>query len=152
VFGTNSNVDKVFKFGREWMYWDNNLTANPAYSMQKFSTINPLEGIMVKTSAATTVNLPFDEDSEAVNDYTNMFSIGWTLMSNNKAQTVGEISASLTAKGKVLVYILLLRNNAWQVYAPTNNSAVNASIPRLTNVNRYESYWVYFIPTPNLEL
>ncbi|MFA6136806.1 MAG: LamG domain-containing protein [Sulfurimonas sp.] len=146
VFGVNSTIDLVFKFGREWMYWDNNSTVNPAYSMQKFSTINPLEGIMVKTSAATTVNMPFDEDSEIVNDYTNMFSTGWTLMSNNKAQTVGEISASLTAEGKELVYILVLRGNTWYVYAPTNNSAVSSSIPRLNSVNRYESYWVYFIP------
>ncbi|MFA6192358.1 MAG: LamG domain-containing protein [Sulfurimonas sp.] len=144
VFGVNSNIDLVFKFGREWMYWDNNQTANPLYSLQKFSAINPLEGIMVKTSAATSVNMPFDEDSEAVNDYTNLFATGWTLMSNNKAQTVGEISTALTAKGKELVYILLLRDNVWQVYAPTNNSAVNASIPRLTSVNRYESFWVYF--------
>ena len=156
VFGTNSHVDFVFKFGREWMYWDSNVTANPAYSMQKFSTINPLEGIMVKTTIdtnetnETTVYLPFDEDSEVVNDYTNLFPVGWTLMSNNKDQTVGEISTALTAKGKELVYILLLRDNVWQVYAPTNNSAVNASIPRLTSVNRYESYWVYFIPKVSL--
>ncbi|MDO8453204.1 MAG: LamG domain-containing protein [Sulfurimonas sp.] len=144
VFGANSHVERVFKFGREWMYWDNNSTANPAYSMQKLSTINPLEGIMVKTSAATSISVPFDEDSESVNDYTNLFATGWTLMSNNKAQTAGEISTALTAEGKVLVYILVLRDNTWHVYAPTNNSTVSSSIPRLSSVNRYESYWVNF--------
>ncbi|MCX6075514.1 MAG: hypothetical protein NTW78_01355 [Campylobacterales bacterium] len=155
IFGVNSHVDLVFKFGREWMYWNSDVNASPSFSMQKFSAINPLEGIMVKTTIdtnetnGTTIYLPFDEDSEVVNDYTNMFATGWTLMSNNKVQTVGEISTALAAENKKLVYILVLRGNTWYVYAPTNNSAVSSSIPRLNSINRYESYWVYFIPKDN---
>ena len=144
VFGSNSAVESVFIFGREWMYWDTNQGANSASTFQKFTAISPLNGVLVKTLSSTDVYLPFNEDSEIYNDYTNLFSSGWTLMSNNKTQTVQEIEASLLLQNKELVYILVLREGAWKIYAPTNNELVDASIQRLKKVKRYESYWVDF--------
>ncbi|MBT5934631.1 hypothetical protein, partial [Sulfurimonas sp.] len=144
VFGVNSNIEAVMKFGREWMYWNSDINSNPAYVMQKFSTLNPLEGILVKTTTGTTVLLPFDEDVEEFNDYSNLFPSGWILMSNTKTQSSVEIEASLTQKGKQLKYLLLLRDNTWQIYAPMNDAEVDSAITRVSEVKRYESYWVYF--------
>ncbi|NOQ32069.1 MAG: hypothetical protein GQ570_13205 [Helicobacteraceae bacterium] len=144
VFGVNSNVDMVLKFGDSWTYWDSNSTANPAYNISKTTTMNPLDGLLIKTSAATTVDLPFDEDAVAVNDFTSLFQEGWTLMSNNDDQSVSEISDALTAQSKTLVYILLLRDDTWYIYAPTNDADVSTDIARLSTVKRYESFWVYF--------
>ncbi|MEA2018563.1 MAG: hypothetical protein U9N59_08950 [Campylobacterota bacterium] len=144
VFGVNSNISLVLKYGRDWLYWNNDANANPAYTISKYSTLNPLDGVLVKSSAQTSVLLPFDEDSLIVNDYRNLFLEGWILVSNNEVQTVAQVSSALQAQGKSLVYILLLRDDVWHIYAPTNDSAVDSAIPRLNTINRYESYWVYF--------
>ena len=144
IFGINNDIKKVFKFGKNWIFWDNNTARNPASLIQKFSTINPLEGILVKTKAETKISLPFDEDSEITNNFKNLFPEGWILMSNNKTQTVQQIATTLNAQNKSLVYIMLLRDDMWNVYAPTNNSVVDATMPRITEVKRYESFWAYF--------
>lgn len=144
VFGANPYVGLVLKYGMDWLYWDNLSSSNPLYPMQKYSSISPLDGILVQALSDTTILLPFDEDSEVVNDYKNSFSEGWRFASNNKEQTVTEISDSLTAQNKTLVYILLLRDSVWHVYAPTNDAEVDSAMPRLSKVHRYESFWVYF--------
>ncbi|QSZ40863.1 hypothetical protein GJV85_01600 [Sulfurimonas aquatica] len=144
VFGTNENIDTVMKFGREWMYWDKDATSSAAFTIQKFLTLNPLEGILVHTTAATTVELPFDEDSLEVNNFTNLFPRGWILMSNTKEQTTEEIKAALKAQNKTLEYILVLRNNEWQIFAPLNDSEVDNTITRVSDIKRYESFWVLF--------
>ena len=126
------------------MYWDNDANASARFIIPKYATLSPLDGVLVKTSAQTSIMVPFDEDSLIVNDYRNLFAEGWILVSNNKTQSVEEISTALLAQNKTLVYILLLRDDQWYIYAPTNDSQIDSNIPRLQNVQRYESYWVYF--------
>ena len=143
IFGLNSQIETLYKYSDEWLYWDDLANVNASYMMNKFSIISPLDGILVKASSATTVNIPFDFENESVNDYSGMPVERWFLLSNNKPQTVQEIKAAVEAQGKTLMYIQLLRDDAWYVYAPTNDELVDESISRLSDVNKYESFWIY---------
>jgi len=142
VFGSNTNIVTVFKYAGEWQYWDNAPDINASLFMNKFSIISPLDGVLVHATAATTINLPLD-GSDAVNTYANMPVEKWILLSNKKDQTIAEITASIPLD-RTLLYIQLLRNGVWHIYAPTNDSAVDSSIPRLSNIYKYESFWIYF--------
>lgn len=143
IFGSNTQIETLYKYSDEWLYWDSLTTVNASYMINKFSSSSPLDGLLVKASSATTVNIPFDFEDESVNDYSNMPVERWLLLSNNKSQTALEIKTAIETQGKTLMYIQLLRDNVWYVYAPTNNELVDISIPRLSTVNRYESYWIY---------
>jgi hypothetical protein len=140
VFG--SNIDAIYKYETQWLYWDDTATVNASYRMNKFSTISPTDGVLVKTNAATTLYLPFDEDATNVNTYANMPTDKWLLLSNNIDQSVSQISSAIPT-GKTIMYILLQRNGIWNVYAPTNDTSVDSNIPRITEIKRYESFWIY---------
>ncbi|MDF1874968.1 LamG domain-containing protein [Sulfurimonas sp. SAG-AH-194-I05] len=146
VFGS-TNIELVLKYGEQWIFWKNGLTADEAasYTIPNFGTINKLEGLLIRTNAAVNIDIPFNEDDEDSNDFVNLAPEKWVLMSNKKEQTVAQISASITARGKTLKYLLLLRDAEWYIYAPTNDSDISATIKRLSTVNRYEVFWVYFI-------
>ncbi|MDF1875713.1 hypothetical protein JHD48_08195, partial [Sulfurimonas sp. SAG-AH-194-I05] len=146
VFGSNAHIEIILKFGKNWQYWKNNLSLEQkaAYIIPNFGSINNKEGVLIRTNASTTIDIPFNEDETSINDYTNLFPEGWILMSNNKKQTVEEISTSLSTIGETLKYVLLLRNDTWYIYAPTNNNDISNTIPRLSEVQRFESFWVYF--------
>ena len=128
------------------MYWNNDVNASARFIIPKYATLSPLDGVLVKTSAQTSVMVPFDEDSLVVNNYQHLFPEGWLLLSNNAQQSVDEISSALEAQNKELVYILVLRDGVWHIYAPTNDSEIDSSIPRVDTIRRYENYWVYFKP------
>jgi hypothetical protein len=143
VFGSNTNIDAVFKYETQWLYWDKASDMNSSYRMSKFSTISPKDGMLVKTNNATTVYLPFDDDATDLNNYQNMPSGKWLLLSNNVDQTVEQISSAASVAGKTIMYILLQRDGNWYVYAPTNDDKVDSTIARLNKVNKYESFWIY---------
>ena len=143
IFGTNSNIDTLFKYTDEWVYWDSAEDINASYFMNKFSTISPLDGLLVHTTAATTVNIPFDFEDNQTNTYENMPIEQWMMLSNNKEQSAVEIKTAVEDQNQTLMYIQLYRDNTWYVYAPTNDSLVSTSIPRLSTVKPYESFWIY---------
>ena len=149
IFGINSDIDTIFKYTDEWVYWDSASDVNASYFMNKFSSLSPLDGLIVHTTATTTVNLPFDFEDIQTNTYENMPVEKWIMLSNNKEQTVAEIEAAIAtqntanSENKILMYIQLLRDNQWYVYAPTNDSLVDSGILRLSTVKPYESFWIY---------
>jgi len=141
VFG--SNIKVLLKHPETWTYWDSNSSLDSNLLMNKFSAINSLEGIIVKSSAATKLRLPYD-DANNINDYSGMIKDKWYLLSNNKSQTITEIVSSASSSSKSILYIVIFRNGLWHIYAPTNDSSISTSLPRLTNINRHESYWIIF--------
>ena len=142
TFGVNTNIDAVLKHEESWQYWDSNSTVNPIYRMSKFSMLNPLSGVVVKTSAATTLYLPYDDDAQQINDYAGMSSQKWYLLSNNKKQTVTEITTS--ASPKTIEYIMVYRHPEWHIYSPIHDSSIDPNIPRITEIYRHESFWISF--------
>ena len=145
VFGSNGDIVALFKYEDDWVYWDSAAGAHPEYPIQKFATISPKEGILVKASAQTSVLLPFDEDSEIINDYKYLPQQGWALLANQKKQSILEIKTALQNQGKTLDYLLLLRNNTWHVYSADGtvvSDAINMSLSDY--VERYESFWIEF--------
>jgi hypothetical protein len=151
VFGT-PHVKAVFKYETQWLYWDNTNEVNASYRMNKFSTISPTDGVLVKTDDNTTLYLPYNATSTDVNSYQNMPVEKWLLLSNNVDQSVAQISSAVSNSGKSIMYILLQRGNTWYVYAPTNNSEVDSTIPRLDSILKYESYWIYLMKDQHLML
>jgi len=140
VFGSNT----IIKYAEEWNYWDNQSSINAALGMSKFSSIGVGEGVLVKSNTASALQMPYNDDVEKINDYKGIFSGKWYLVSNQKEQTIAQIEATVAAQSKSIEYILLLRDNVWRIYAPTNNDLVDASIARITTVKRFESFWVVF--------
>ena len=140
VFGSTT----LLKNEGDWIYWDANTTINAAYLMNKFSTLSSLDGAIVKATENTTLYLPYDNDIDVLNDYDGMMSEKWYLLSNKKDQTISEIVASATLKSKKIEYILILRDNVWNIYAPLNNTSIDPAIPRITEIKMGESYWIIF--------
>ena len=138
VFGTTT----LLKYQEDWNYWDSASSINPLYRMNKFSTISPLDGVLVKATEAKTLYIPYDDDVNRYNNYEGMISEKWYLLSNNKDQTITEIVESAT--GKSIEYILVLRDDVWNIYAPLNDSSIDPAIPRITEIKRGESYWIIF--------
>jgi len=144
TFGSNSDISAVVKYEEGWTYWDSNASINTSYLMNKFLAINTLNGMVVKTSAATILLLPYDDDAKQVNDYVGMSSAQWYLLSNNKTQTLTELIASVSAAGKAIEYIAVFRAGVWHIYAPLVDSSIDSTIPRITEIKRHESYWITF--------
>jgi len=142
IFTSNSDIDRMFKYEDAWQYRESNTSLNPTYGLNRFSIVSPLDGLVVHTTAATTMLLPFNDDSEQINDYSGMFVDSWYLLSNNKTQTVSEISTSVSSQSKAIMYIMIQRDNVWNIYAPTNDSSIDSTIPRLSTVKKGEVFWI----------
>ena len=75
--------------------------------------------------------------------FDSLTNIGWNLVAVEGVQSVSNITTLVESKSKTLKYILLFRDSSWLVYAPTNNSNVDSTLTRLTEVKANESFWVY---------
>jgi len=140
IFGSNI----LLKYEENWQYWDSNADINALYRMNKFSTIGPLDGVIVKATSAQTLYIPYNNDADTINTYEGMSSGQWYLISNNKEQTIQEIVIATTISSKVIEYILIFRDNIWNIYPSAN---YNSSITKMSDssvIKRFESYWIIF--------
>jgi len=76
VFGS----DVVLKYEENWQYWNSSTSLNSDYGLNKLMMINPLDGILVKSSTNRTLLIPYDDDADQVNDYVGMSSGQWYLL------------------------------------------------------------------------
>jgi len=145
IFSSNANIKTMFKFEEAWQYREDNSSINPAYGLDRFSIISPLDGLVVKTDADTTLLLPYNDDANQTNDYVGMFVDSWYLLSNNKEQDISQIATDVTTanSGHEILYIMLKRNDAWMLYAdPEIDGTIDPSITRLTTVKKAEVFWI----------
>ena len=144
IIGSNTDIDVIVKYEEGWQYWDSNSSLNVDYGMNRFSMINPLEGLVVKASTATKLLLPYDDDADQINDYLGMFVQQWYLLSNNKDQTLTEIKTAVSTAGKAIEYMTVYRADGWHIYTPVYDSLIDSAIPRITEIKRHENYWIRF--------
>jgi hypothetical protein len=148
IFGTNTNIQSLLKYTSGWTYWDKNDTINEYYQLDKFSAISASDGVLVKSSGYTDIDLPYDMFNNNTQEFINLNANDWMLASATEDKTVQEIQTMVESQGKTLKYILVLRKKSlnedeWLVYAPTNDESVNNTITRLAKVNKDESFWIF---------
>jgi hypothetical protein len=140
---TNKSIKFVLRnINSQWTYWDKENGINPRYRIDKYQALNYKDGILVKTSSAIDINLPYDMFNDEDIDSFNIETTGWKLISLNNAKTVQQIKTIVEAQNKMLKYILLFRDNKWMVYSPTLDSELGNDIQRIERINRYESFWI----------
>ncbi|MEA3353938.1 MAG: LamG-like jellyroll fold domain-containing protein, partial [Campylobacterota bacterium] len=74
---TFANVDMVLKHTGEWSYWDTNKSVT--YNMDSLASINHKEGLLVKSTNQTTLQLPFDIYNLTPDELMPMYKTGWFL-------------------------------------------------------------------------
>ncbi len=135
-----ADVDLVLKYTEYWNYWDN---TNDTYSMDKLSSINHKEGILIKSENTTTLSLPYDI-FKVYPDTLNIYKKGWFLVGNQFKPTIEEIITSINSNSNYTVqYILRATNDIWEVYAPLNNSDVDGNLPRINEIKPMDGFWLY---------
>ena len=109
--------------------------------MDKLSSINQNEGLLVKSTSEVILSLPYDIfslESTSLPIYTT----GWFLAGSQFKTEASDISSKISGSNITLVY-LLRSNTKWEVYAPLNNSAVDDLLPRIDTIEPMDSFWIY---------
>lgn len=138
-----ANVDMVLKYSDSWSYWEPSSTGT--YNMNRFRSINHKEGLLIKATNQTTLNLPYDIFSLYPEKSYPIYTQGWYLGSNLFDMKPSDVKTNVdTNTNFTLKYILQLNNtNNWKVYAPLNNSEVNNDIERINTLDTMKSFWIY---------
>ncbi|MEA3353318.1 MAG: right-handed parallel beta-helix repeat-containing protein [Campylobacterota bacterium] len=140
IEGIFSDVDIVLKNTGYWSYWDD---SNNTYNMSKLSSINHKEGLLIKTTPTTVLSLPYDIFNLRPND--DLISLpkeGWYLLGTTFKQDLLDIKTDVENKSRTLKYILNY-DVSWSIYAPTNDSQVTSTLPRIDRVEATSGYWIY---------
>ena len=140
-----SEVDSVLKYTGYWSYWENNTSS---YNVDKLSTINNKEGILINTSTASIINMPYNLFDTIETDVMDLYQTGWFLTSVPMDHTTSHVEEMVSSQGKTLKYILYLdnsnsNNSQWNVYAPRDDNLVDANLTRLNTIKADESFWLY---------
>lgn len=138
-----ANVDMVLKYSDSWSYWEPMISGT--YNMNKFGSINHKEGLLVKATNQTTLNLPYDIFSLYPEKSYPIYTQGWYLGANAFDMKPSDIKTNVDANTSfTLKYILQLnKTNNWKVYAPLNNNEVNNDIERINTLETMKSFWIY---------
>ncbi len=142
IFGINSSIKYLLKNTAIWSYWDKDNGPKPHYQIGKFSELNQKEGLLIRTNATTTIDIPFDGLNKHNTNIITPSKSGWFLTGVDGKRTVEDIQLLIEQKNKILQYILLFRNNNWLIYAPLNDQMIDSSIQRLEEVDSMESFWI----------
>jgi len=134
------NIDMVLKYTGDWSYWDN---SSDTYNMDKFSSLNHKEGLLIKSAYETTLQLPYDIFSLNISPLLYTQSDKWYLIGNQFDTTPEDILTKVDDQNKTLQYILKSTDDIWNIYAPQNDQQVDSSIPRIDSLNSMDSFWIY---------
>ncbi|MEA3354760.1 MAG: sialidase family protein [Campylobacterota bacterium] len=137
IFG---GVDMIMKHTGDWSYWEQNSTGT--YNMDKLTSINHKEGILVKSINKATISIPYDIFSLTPDTLIDLPENGWILAGSNFGQNVTDIKTQVEDQNKTLKYILNYDTN-WEIYAPTNDSQIDTSFPRIEKIDNMDGFWLY---------
>jgi len=140
VFSDNFTI---YKYNQGWSYWDANSSVD--HNANKFTSIDPREGILIKKKVSTSVTLdiPYNIFHKIYTRSFQPYTTGWFLVNNNFDKSLTQVKSTLETNHKKLQYILQLNASDWNVYAPTNNGAVTSTIPRISTIDDDSSFWIY---------
>ncbi len=139
VFGT----DTLLKYEEGWQYW-NSSALDSGYGINKFYILNPLDGVLINSNSAKTIAIPFDDDSDAINNYVGMAKGEWYLRANMKDQLISEILSTIgtLSPARSIEYLLVYKNNAWYIYSPSGGFDPAISLTTASFIKKGESFWI----------
>ncbi len=140
-----ADADALFKYNGSWNVWAPNITVQSNnYNLDILSTLDNKEGFIVKISESSkTLNIPYNLYGPMETEMTEFYQDGWYLAGTQISYSTSDIENKALKQGKTLKYILHLNNNTWNVHAPLNDENVDQTIPRISNVKKEESFWMY---------
>jgi hypothetical protein len=132
----------------EWTYYETNTSSTTSYDMNKFSSITHQDGVLVKKPEDVDVDieLPYDIFNNKPEQIRIIKTTGWHLLSINRKIELSKIKDYMSnSLNKELIYVLDLDHSEgkWQIYAPTNNSAVSTDLPRIEEIDMFRGFWIY---------
>ena len=144
LFG--SGIDYILKYNNGWRYWSPSGTKAIINVPMKFESISPNDGLLVKTTTATTIPLNYTETAVITDETFDTLSKGWNLVALPQFLLMGDINTLVSAKGKTLQYIYLVRGSdhyLYEVGVSDPNSTYSGAVKNLQYVLGGESFWVY---------
>jgi len=134
----------ILKYRDGWTYWNSNSNTE-SFNTNRFGGITPQEGLLIKnnTTNSITLDLPYKIFDKISVKHLSIYNKGWVLVNDRFMSNVNDINTHVNSQNKSLKYILQYDNSKWSVYAPTNNSKVDKSLPRISEVNKDSSFWMY---------
>jgi hypothetical protein len=132
----------------EWTYYETNTSSTTSYNMNKFSSITHQDGVLVKKPEDVDVDieLPYDIFNNKPEQIRIIKTTGWHLLSINRKIELSKIKDYMSnSLNKELIYVLDLDHSEgkWQIYAPTNDSAVSTDLPRIEEIDMFRGFWIY---------
>ena len=144
LFG--SSIDYILKYNNGWRYWSPSGSKAITNVPMKFESISPNDGLLIKTTSATTIPLNYSETTTETSGTFSSLSSGWNLVSLPQFVLMEDIVSLVSAKGKTLQYIYLVRQNSHYLYesgVADPYTAYSGAINNLEYVLGGESFWVY---------
>jgi formylmethanofuran dehydrogenase subunit C len=137
---SNINIDTLLKYNGEWIYWSST-TKN--YDMNKFGDISHKDGLLIKTTTSTSVNLPFDIYNLYPDGIKGVTDKGWYLLGSRFECDVSKVKEKVIDQSKKLHYVLQLNDNKWDIYAPLNDDQIDPDLKRINNMTPANAFWIY---------
>jgi hypothetical protein len=135
-----NKIDAVFKYSGDWSYWNDN---NISYNIDRLSSIDGYEGLLIKSTTPSVLKVPYDPFSQYTNSLLPMYKKGWFLVKTPFTHTTSGITNVTKKQNKTLKYILKFnQDDNWEVYAPNNDSQIDATLPRLEGISNGEVFWI----------
>jgi hypothetical protein len=150
LFGLNSHIEKVYKHKGAWSYWS--ATADSTTILNRFIAVDPQEALLVKTDAATQIELPYSSTPVSVG-FSKLQSGKWYLLRAESDTTMSNLASEVNSQSGLNVkYVMRYKNNAWGVYAPlaSDDAQIDSIISRINSLSAYDSYWLILEESTNI--
>jgi len=148
VFGGSGNDISIFKY--RGGYWSDYTTTDKVYNMDKITSIDNTDGLLIHLSGTNTkvLYLPYNIYDLTMDTY-KIYTAGWHLVGTQFTKTPAIFESETQAQGKTLKYIMKQNDYQngeslnWEVSAPTNDGEVDSSIQRIGSIPYMSGFWIF---------
>ncbi len=139
-------ITQVYTHTHEgWRAWQRDRNYDAQEIMGRFHYLHSSQGLLLYTTAATTLHFPIDTQHNRPDDFIALPKAGWYLAGVNATKTPRQIRDLVAAQGRSLRFIQLYVGTQLHFYTPDPvlDAQTLSTLPRIRSIAPHQSFWIY---------